>query len=105
MQSGSCNKRETNVQYQAPSSYTISRYKLIQGGTNDGTTGPIKAEKDSRDKVIKISAYIACDPADHPGADGGWNNITLEGELTYTDPDDYINQVKGECENAVRATM
>lgn len=105
LQSGSCNKRETNVEYQAPSNYHISRYSLIQGGTNDGTTGPVKAENDSAGRVIKISAYIACDPADRPGADGGWNNITLEGELTYIDPDSYISQVKGECENSVRATM
>ncbi|MCG8610821.1 MAG: hypothetical protein MI864_09835 [Pseudomonadales bacterium] len=105
MQSGSCNKRETNVEYQAPSNYYISRYKLIQGGTNDGTTGPVKAVNDDSGQVIKISAYIACDPADRPGADGGWNNITLEGELTYSNPDSYINQVKGECENSVRASM
>ncbi|XOV87012.1 MAG: hypothetical protein ACFHX7_18890 [Pseudomonadota bacterium] len=105
MQSGSCNKRETNVEYQAPSNYYISRYNLVQGGTNDGTTGPVHAVSDDSGNVIKISAYIACDPEDRPGADGGWNNITLEGELTYSDPDTYISQVKGECENSVRASM
>jgi hypothetical protein len=105
MKSGSCNKRETNVQYQAPSNYYISSYMLKQGGTDDGTTGPVEAQNDSTGRVVKITAYIACDPADHPGADGGWNNITLEGQITYNDPDAYINQVKGTCENEVRASI
>lgn len=105
LKSGACNKRETLVQYRAPSNYYISSYSLVQGGTNDGTTGPVKAEKDSTERVIEISAYIACDPGDNVGADGGWNNIKLDGELTYNDPDEYIRKVKGECENSVHASM
>lgn len=71
LQPSDCNKRETTVEYRAPTNYYISNYRIDQGGTNDGTTGPVNAENDSFNRVVKISAYIACDPADRPGADGG----------------------------------
>ncbi|MBK8507600.1 MAG: hypothetical protein IPL51_02855 [Candidatus Competibacteraceae bacterium] len=102
LKSGSCNKRETTVQYVAPANYHISSYRLNQGGSNDGTTGPITAERDSSGRVVKISAYIACDPADFPGADGGWNNITLVGELSYANIDALITEARSLCENEVR---
>lgn len=105
LQSGSCNKRETTVEYQAPTNYHISNYSVKQGGTNDGTTGPVHVEKDRGNRVVKISAYIACDPADYPGADGGWNNITLVGELSYINPDTLINESRGICENEARASL
>lgn len=103
--SGNCNRRETTVEYRVPTNYYISNYRIDQGGTNDGTTGPVNAESDSSNRVIKISAYIACDPADYPGADGGWNNITLSGELSYINPDALIAEIRGICENEAKASM
>lgn len=99
LESGSCNKREVWLSYAAPGSYYIGAYEIVRGDMNDGNLGSFEVtDKDSNGRAIAVRLHLWCDPADRPGAGGGWANASITGQLRLQDESAKRAEIASDCE-------
>lgn len=95
--SGSCNRRNTTLRYEAVSGYYIDDYEFVQGGTNHANTGHVRTEGNISGRTNKVSIELSCDPPDYPGAPGGWNEGELRGTIRFEDIESLGKRAQAEC--------
>lgn len=82
--SSSCNRREGVVSYTAPGDYFIEDYRIVRGSMNDGNVSGLEVyQRDADNRATAVRAKIWCDPADDPGAGGGWANASIQGVMRF----------------------
>jgi hypothetical protein len=82
LESSSCNRREGVVSYTAPGDYFIENYEILRGSMNDGNVSALEVyQSDAENRATAVRAKIWCDPADRPGAGGGWANASIQGVM------------------------
>ena len=99
LQSGSCNARRETIRYEAPGGYYIDTYVPIRGNMNDGDLGSLAvSSRDSESRVTGITAELWCDPADYPGAGGGWAEATIKGTIRPVNDQELVDEILEICQ-------
>ena len=98
LQSGSCNRRSVWLSYAAPGGYYINSYEVEPGSMASGNLGGQEiTAQDSEGRTTAVRYHLWCDPADKPGAGGGWANATLNGTISLQDESSIRAGIVAEC--------
>jgi hypothetical protein len=98
LESGSCNKREVLVSFGAPGDYFVESYQVVPGDMNDGNVGNVEVvARDTESRATAVRARLWCDPADRPGAGGGWANAKIHGIIRLRDEVEMREQIAATC--------